>query len=213
MRFFIIVLILTLSLQSLTKAEDKINSLFGVKLNEDISNYADVENGKLTDGFSEKIFTFTDKFLKIDRDESFFAYGIRTDKNYKVKVLNAGKIFRFENNFTDTKCIEEKEKYISILSSELGLDKSKFKNFYRKSIHKETLERSGNLLWNDSNYVYIDNDEKFRLSVFCSYQKKNSEIINYLFVSWMTENYYRNNVIPRFEIIDKFDKDFILKFL
>ena len=72
MRFFIIALILTLSLQSLTKAEDKINSLFGVKLNEDISNYADVENGKLTDGFSEKIFTFTDKFLTIDRDESFF---------------------------------------------------------------------------------------------------------------------------------------------
>ena len=213
MRFFILVLILTLSLQSLTKAEDKINSLFGVKLNEDISNYAEVENGKLTDGFSEKIFTFTDKFLKIDRDESFFAYGIRTDKNYKVKVLNAAKIFRFENNFTDKKCIEEKENYISILSSELGLDNTKFKNFYRKSIHKETLERSGNVLWNDSNYVYNDNNEKFRLMVFCSYQKKNGEIINYLFVSWMTENYYRNNVIPRFEIIDKFDKDFILKFL
>ena len=175
MKFFIPVLFLILCLQSLTKAEDKINSLFGVKLNDDISNYAEVENGKLTPGFSEQIFTFTDKFLKIDRDESFFAYGIRTDKNYKVKVLNAAKIFRFENDFTDTKCIEEKEKYISILSSELGLDKSKFKNFYRKSIHKETLERSGNVLWNDSNYVYIDNDEKFRLSVFCSYQKKNRQ--------------------------------------
>lgn len=213
MKFFIILLFLILNFQSLTKAEDKINSLFGVKLNDDISKYAEVENGKLTVGFSEKIFTFQDKFLKINRDETFDAYGIRTDKNYKIKVLNAAKIFKFKNNFTDSKCIEEKENYISILSDELRLDNSKFKNFYRKSIHKETLERSGNVLWNDSNYVYSDNNKKFRLMIFCSYQKKNSEITNYLFVSWMTENYYRNNVIPRFEIIDKFDKDFILKFL
>ena len=51
--------------------EERINSLFGVKLNDDISNYADVENGKLAKGFSETIYNFGDEFLTIDRDENF----------------------------------------------------------------------------------------------------------------------------------------------
>ena len=216
MRFFITVLVLIICLQSKTLSEERINSLFGVKLNDDISNYADVENGKLAKGFSEKIYNFKDKFLKIDRDENFYGYGIRTDKNYKIKVLNAAaKRFIYKNDFTDSQCIAEKKRYISILVNELNLDFSKFKSFYRKGVHKETLESTGNILWDDSNYTYTDNNEKFRLMVICTYQKnkKTDEVVNFLFVSWMTENYYRTNVIPRFEIIDKFNKDFILKFL
>ena len=216
MRFFITILVLIISLQSKTLSEERINSLFGVKLNDDISNYADIENGKLAKGFSEKIYNFKDKFLKIDRDENFYGYGIRTDKNYKIKVLNAAaKRFIYKNDFTDSQCIAEKKKYISILVNELNLDSSKFKSFYRKGVHKETLESTGNILWDDTNYTYIDNNEKFRLMVICTYQKnkKTDEVVNFLFVSWMTENYYRTNVIPRFEIIDKFNKDFILKFL
>ena len=216
MRFFITVLVLIISLQSKTLSEERINSLFGVKLNDDISNYADIENGKLAKGFSEKIYNFKDKFLKIDRDENFYGYGIRTDKNYKIKVLNAAaKRFIYKNDFTDSQCIAEKKKYISILVNELNLDSSKFKSFYRKGVHKETLESTGNILWDDTNYTYTDNNEKFRLMVICTYQKnkKTDEVVNFLFVSWMTENYYRTNVIPRFEIIDKFNKDFILKFL
>jgi hypothetical protein len=216
MRFFITILVLIISLQSKTLSEERINSLFGVKLNDDISNYADIENGKLAKGFSEKIYNFKDKFLKIDRDENFYGYGIRTDKNYKIKVLNAAaKRFIYKNDFTDSQCIAEKKKYISILVNELNLDSSKFKSFYRKGVHKETLESTGNILWDDTNYTYTDNNEKFRLMVICTYQKnkKTDEVVNFLFVSWMTENYYRTNVIPRFEIIDKFNKDFILKFL
>jgi len=216
MRFFITVLVLIISLQSKTLSEERINSLFGVKLNDDISNYADIENGKLAKGFSEKIYNFKDKFLKIDRDENFYGYGVRTDKNYKIKVLNAAaKRFIYKNDFTDSQCIAEKKKYISILVNELNLDSSKFKSFYRKGVHKETLESTGNILWDDTNYTYTDNNEKFRLMVICTYQKnkKTDEVVNFLFVSWMTENYYRTNVIPRFEIIDKFNKDFILKFL
>ncbi len=204
------------SFQSLTMSEEKIYSLFGVKLNDDISNYADVENGKLAKGFSEKIYNFGDKFLKIDRDEDFLYYAIRTDKNYRIKVLNAAaKRYIYKNDFSDSQCIAEKKKYISILVNELNFDSSKFKNYYRKGVHRETQESTGNLLWDDANYIYTNNNEKFRLMVICTYQKnkETDEVINFLFVSWMTENYYRNNVIPRFEIIDKFNKDFILTFL
>ena len=215
MRFFITVLVLTICFQSKTLSEERISSLFGVILNDDISNYSDVENGKLAKGFSETIYNFTDKFLTIDRDENFYGYGIRTDKNYKIKVLNAAaNRFIYKNDFTDSQCITEKKKYISILVNELNLDSSKFKSYYRKSVHKATLESTGNLLWDDTNYTYTDNNEKFRLMLICTYQKKKTgEVVNYLLVSWMTENYYRTNVIPRFEIIDKFNKDFILKFL
>jgi len=172
MRFFITVLVLIISLQSKTLSEERINSLFGVKLNDDISNYADIENGKLAKGFSEKIYNFKDKFLKIDRDQNFYGYGIRTDKNYKIKVLNAAaKRFIYKNDFTDSQCIAEKKKYISILVNELNLDSSKFKSFYRKGVHKETLESTGNILWDDINYTYTDNNEKFRLMVICTYQK------------------------------------------
>ena len=130
------------------------------KLNDDIGNYADVENGKLAKGFSETIYNFADKFLTIDRDENFYGYGIRTDKNYKVKVLNAaaGK-YIYKNDFTVSKCIADKKKYISILTNELNLNSSKFKSYYRKSVHKATLESTGNLLWNDANYTYSDNNE------------------------------------------------------
>ena len=215
MRFFITVLVLIICFQSKTLSEERINSLFGVKLNDDISNYADVENGKLAKGFSDTTYNFADKFLTIDRDENFYRYGIRTDKNYKVKVLNAAAgRYIYKNDFTDSKCIAEKKKYISILTNELNLNSSKFKSYYRKGVHKATLESTGNLLWNDANYTYSDNNEKFRLMVICTYQKKKTgEVVNFLIISWMTENYYRTNVIPRFEIIDKFNKDFILKFL
>ena len=95
MRFFITVLVLIICFQSKTLSEERINSLFGVKLNDDISNYADVENGKLAKGFSETIYNFADKFLTIDRDENFYGYGIRTDKNYKIPNLSTFLVFYF----------------------------------------------------------------------------------------------------------------------
>ena len=118
MRVFIAVLVLIFSFQSWTKAEDKIYRLFGVELNTDISLYANVEDGTISDGISssEIIYTFQNKHLsKINRDPVFKNYLIRTDKNYKVKVLNAGKNFSFENKkFSDKDCNEEKNNFIKI---------------------------------------------------------------------------------------------------
>ena len=88
---------------------------------------------------SEIIYTFQNKHLsKINRDPVFKNYLIRTDKNYKVKVLNAGKNFSFENKkFSDKDCNEEKNNFIKILTDNLNLNSSNFKDIYRKNIDEK----------------------------------------------------------------------------
>ena len=104
MRVFFVSIILIFSIQSWTLAEDKIEELFGVKLNTDVSLYANVEDGVIADAIStsEIIYTFSNKTLtNILRDPLFEYFNIRTNKNYKVKVLNAGKNFIFKDKKFD----------------------------------------------------------------------------------------------------------------
>jgi hypothetical protein len=45
------------------------------------------------------------------------------------------------------------------------------------------------------------------------YRMYKGKILSVFFTSWMTEKYYRRNVINRFKKIDKFDTNFISKYL
>ena len=214
MRIIYAFIILTFNLQSWVLAEDKIEELFGVKLNTDVSLYANVEDGVVSDGIStsETIYTFSNKTLtNILRDPLFQYYNIRTNKNYKVKVLNAGKNFLFKDKkFDDEECNNEKNNFVDILTTELELDSSKFKSFYRKSTDEK---RKHDHLWHDTNYVYKDGQDEFRLMTICVHRLYKDQPVSMLFVSWMTEEYYRKNVMIRFELIEPFDRDFILDYL
>lgn len=214
MRVFFVSIILIFSIQSWTLAEDKIEELFGVKLNTDVSLYANVEDGVIVDTIStsEIIYTFSNKTLtNILRDPLFQWYGVRTNKNYKVKVLNAGKNFIFKDKkFDDEECNDEKNNFVDILTTELKLNASKFKSFYRKN----TDEKSKNdLLWHDTNYVYKDGQDEFRLMAICAHRLYKEQPVSSLIISWMTEEYYRKNVMIRFELVEPFNKDFILNYL
>ena len=213
MKRLLLILILTFSFQTSVNAEEKIKSLFGVKMNSDISLYASVEDGIINSRISsaEVIYTFANKKLKnIEKNSDFDNYNIRTSEDFKVKVVNAGKLFTFQNKkFNANVCNDEKQKYLSILASELNLNLSKFKNFYRKNIDPK---RSFNHLWNDMNYTYEDDDNSYRLMVICNHRPYEDEIVSDLFVSWMTEDYYRKNVMSRFEIIESFDTKYINKY-
>ena len=208
----IVVLSLLLSVSS--KAEDKIDQLFGIKLNTDISMYANVEEGKISENMSmnETIYTFANDTLKnIERDPLFTSYNVRTDKNYKIKVINAGKRYSFENEkFSDKNCNDDKFNFIKILTDELNLNSSKFKSFYRKNVDKKL---KFDQLWSDTNYVYKDDTDQYRLMIICDFIGYQNKPYSRLYVSWMTEEYYRKNVIQRFEIIDEFNTDFILEYL
>ena len=214
MKIIYVIIILTLNLQSWVLAEDKIEELFGVKLNTDVSLYANVEDGVVSDGIStsETIYTFPNKTLtKILRDPLFQYYNIRTNKNYKVKVLNAGKNFLFKDKkFDDEECNNEKNNFVDILTKELELNPSKFRSFYRENIDKKS---KYDHLWHDTNYVYKDGQNEFRLMVICVHRLYKEQPVSSLFVSWMTEEYYRKNVMIRFELIEPFNRDFILDYL
>ena len=214
MRISYAFIILILNLQSWVLAEGIIDELFGVKLNTDVSLYANVEDGVVSDVVStnEIIYTFTNKKLtNISRDVLFQFYGIRTDKNYKVKVLNAGKYIIFhDKEFSDEECNNQKNNFVDILTSELDLNSSKFKNFYRKNIDEK---RRFDHLWHDTNYLYKDENEEYRLMVICTHRLYKKKPASMLFISWMTEEYYRRNVMNRFEVIEPFNRDFILDYL
>tara|TARA_Y100001936_G_C15807556_1_gene524831 strand:- start:96 stop:746 length:651 start_codon:yes stop_codon:yes gene_type:complete len=208
------IVILSLLLSVSSKAEDKIDQLFGIKLNTDISMYANVEEGKISENMSmnETIYTFANDTLKnIERDPLFTSYNVRTDKNYKIKVINAGKRYSFENEkFSDKNCNDDKFNFIKILTDELNLNSSKFKSFYRKNVDKKL---KFDQLWSDTNYVYKDDTDQYRLMIICDFIGYQNKPYSRLYVSWMTEEYYRKNVIQRFEIIDEFNTDFILEYL
>ena len=207
-------IILILSLQSWASAEDRIYDLFGVELNTDISLYANVEDGVVSDAIStsEIIYTFSNKTLtNILRDPFFQSYVVRTDNNYKVKVLNASKNFIFKDKkFDDEECNNEKNNFVDIMTEELELNPSKFKSFYRKNIDKKS---NYDHLWHDTNYVYKDGQNEFRLMAICVHRLYKEQPVSMLFVSWMTEEYYRKNVMIRFELIEPFNRDFILDYL
>ena len=214
MKKILLTFILVYNFQFIANAEDKIETLFGIKLNSDISLHANVEDGKISPSIStsEVIYTFANKFLKnINKDPSFDNYNIRTNDNFKIKVVNAGKLFKFDNKkFTNKDCNNEKEKYLRILLDELNLDELKFKTFYRKNNDKK---RKFDFLWYDTSYVYKDGSEEFRLMVICNHRTFKNKIVSNLFVSWMTEDYYRKNVMLRFKIIEPFDNKFIENYL
>ena len=214
MKKLIYILIIIFTFKTIANAENKIDELFGVQLNSDISLYANVEDGKISENFTTKevIYSYSNKSLtNIERDETFQNFNIRTNENYQVQVINAGKRYSYKDiKFTDYYCNNDKYNLMSLLSSEYNLDIEKFKDFYRRSVDEK---RPTDFLWQDTNYVYKDGKETNRLMIICSHINIKGSIYTDLYISWMTENYYRKNVMARFKIIEPFDSGFIIQYL
>ena len=214
MKLFLIVIFLIFNFQLPLKAEKKINELFGVKLNSDISLYANVEDGQIRESISTKdiVYTFSNQSLtNIKRDQSFVYYGIRTNEDFKVQVITAGKSFVFEDlEFSNNYCNNERYIQIGLISERYNLDYEKFKHFYRRNIDEK---REINILWEDSNYIYEDESKAYRLMVYCAHRYNKGNLNSLLFISWMTEDYYRRNVMNRFKIMEPFDDGFIIQYL
>ena len=197
-------------------AADTIDRIFGVKLNEDVSKYAKIENGR-KDGNVPNTYLFMDEDLTLDRDLEFEKYYLRTDENFKVINVSGlvVKLVSFDN--FKNQCLIDRNKLISDTAKYLNIDQNEFENYYRKNnLAKETWTINGNkakYLWHDANYSYEDNGQKFRLMVYCAYGERDENLYVWLFLSWFTEDYYRKYVIPRVETIKPFNNSFIKKFL
>ena len=197
-------------------AADTIDRIFGVKLNEDVSKYAKIENGHKDVNLPNTL-TFYDADLTLDRDLEFEDYYLRTDENFKVINVSAyvGKLVSFDN--FKNQCLIDRNKIISDIAKDFDLDSNKFDNYYRKNnLDKETYTINGKkvkTLWHDASYSYEDNGQKFRLMVYCAYGERDENLEVTLLLSWFSEDYYRKYVLPRLETIKPFNNNFIKKFL
>ena len=209
MKIFLSLLIFIFSFQSISKAEVVIDNIFGVKLYSDISKYADVENGKKRDDMP-KIYTFINKDIDINRDPLFNEYYLRTNQDYKIVNITAGKVISSSKNEFNNKCSSEKKKFISNLANSLEIDEKLFKKRFRKA---ETENLIG--LWEDSSYTFVDDNKKARLLIYCVYRRtlSNDDFGERLAVTLMTEDYYRSHVISRFEITKQFNTKFIKDYI
>ena len=203
-------MIFIFSLQVIGKAEVIIDNIFGVKLYSDISKYADVEDGKKRDDMP-KVYTFINKDISIDRDEEFTQYYLRTDENYKIINITAAKNLSLSKDEFTNKCSVDKKNFISNLASSLEMNEELFKTRFRKGFQQTTWKG----LWEDSSYVFSEDNKKFRLMIYCVYTKNLStnNVYERLSVTFMTEDYYRSHVIDRFEIIEPFNTKFIQDYI
>ena len=209
MKIFLSLLIFIFSFQSISKAEVVIDNIFGVKLYSDISKYADVENGKKRDDMP-KIYTFINKDIDINRDPLFNEYYLRTNQDYKIVNISAGKVISSSKNEFNNKCSSEKKKFISNLANSLEIDEKLFKKRFRKAEMENLIG-----LWEDSSYTFVDDNKKARLLIYCVYRRTltNDDFGERLAVTLMTEDYYRSHVISRFEITKQFNTKFIKDYI
>ena len=138
-------------------ADDAIDRIFGVKLNEDVSKYAKIENSR-KDTNVPNTYLFTDEDLTLVRDLKFEEYYLRTDENFKV--INVTGVVRKLVSFDNFKnqCLIDRNKVISDIAKDLNINENEFENYYRKNnLAKETKTINGEkfkYLWYDANYSY-----------------------------------------------------------
>ena len=205
-RVFILILFLIFSIQSWAKADDIfIDKLFGVKILDNINNYANKKDGVKQDHL-KNIITFHDETLNIERNQDFDSYYIRTDKNYKIHNITARKIFVSEfNNFTND-CKSQKSTMVKMLSSFFNVPEKKFINYF-------WLDPRQKAIYDDSRIEYSENEISLILSAYCGYFSINENLVSVLFVSWITGDYQSKHVDGRWTKIESFDDKFIKNFL
>jgi len=204
MKRLIVILILTLSFQTLVKADDiEIDNLFGVKILSNIKNYSKISNGKKFE-YLPGIITFENDAIEIQRSDNFDDYYLRTDLNYKIHNITAKKIFvdiESSHGSIDL-CKKDKVNTIKMFSTMFNISLDKFENSY-------WLDPRGKTLYEDTRLVYENDGKKFILSAYCGYVQNQEAIISILFVSWVSEKYFKSHVYGRWNEMEEFDTDFI----
>ena len=188
-----------------------IDNIFGIKLLENVSKYAEIKKGVTKDFLPKNIYTFAGKDLKIVRDPTFNNYYLRTNNKYQIINISASQnLFVKKNNFINN-CPKNKRKFISQLSSSLDIKPNDFKSHYSKMMN--TFGKEIKFLWSASDYFYKDSEKGFVLSVYCNYRNYDDKLVSGINVSWVTEDYYKKYVLTRTKQIKKFNDKFILKYL
>ena len=206
MRIFISVIVLILSLQPVTKAEVKIDNLFGVKILDPIEKFSKIENG-IDQPRRPGTHYFSDQHINIERSEDFDNYYLRTNDEYKIINITGSKIFYEDLESFKNNCLESKKQMIQEMSSFFEKTGEKFVNNYW---HNEEYKS----IWDESQLHYKDEGIDLLLAIHCSYRGINDGgILAEMGVSWVTKNYYNKHIKGLWKKINKFDNKFIKSFV
>ena len=202
MRILIVVLVLIFSFQSQSISEEfVIDNLFGIKILDNINKYANRSDGVKYDHLPN-IITFENEALNIERDDNFENYYVRTDNDYKIQNITSMKYFVSSINNFDNNCKIEKSNMVLMFSKFFDIKKNKFKNYY-------WIDPRDKSIYDDSSLTYQHEGNDFQLSTYCGYYGAGNDIISILFVSWVTDKYFKKHVDGRWSEIKKFDEKFI----
>ena len=205
MRVFIAVLVLIFSLQSLTKAEVDLGNLFGVKILDNVEKYAKQEDGVEEEG-RPNILKFSNDVINIKRSDDFNNYYLRTNNKFKIINITGEKYLDEDSkNFVNI-CLGEKKQLIKDLSIFFNAKENEFKqNYWHWEKYKS--------IWDESKLFYVDDGNKFVLSIYCSYCKYEENIGVELGVSWVTYEYYEKYIKGLWKKIKKFDNEYIKSYI
>ena len=203
-RFFLI-LILIFNFQSWTRAEVKIDQLFGVKIFDDIEKFANKDSGEPQNN-RPGTFYFSDKEINIERDSKFDSFYLRTDNKYKVINITGTKIFTEKHSSFNNNCLKGKIQLVEEISLFFDTSKEKFAQYYW---HNQEFKS----IWDESQLIYNDENNKLVISIHCSYKKYKENILGQLGVSWVTYDYFEKHIKGLWKEIKQFDDEFIKSFL
>ena len=190
------------SFQTSSLADDiDIESLFGVKILDNIQNYANVSDGKKFDYLPE-IITFDNEFINIERNDEFDDYYVRTNLQYKIINITGKKFFISEIEEFNNECKASKLQTVNMLSKIFDIKQKEFLNSYWFDARRKAL-------YDVTEVEYFNDDKKFNLAAYCGYLNVKDGLASIMFVSWVTNEYYLKHVDGRWKKIDKFDNEYI----
>jgi len=187
---------------SYAKSDTYPNDLFGIELFKHISNYADINKGKLYE-WIPNTYTYSDEDLtNIKRNPLFDYYYIRTNADFIIHNITANKSYidnieNFQNN-----CLSDKSDLIKEFSIYFGINKSDFNSeYYEDEIIKA--------IYSDTSFNFVNQNNQFQISIYCGYFPDGNEIYSVLFCSLVSREYLLNHVETRWKKIESFDNNYI----
>lgn len=206
MKFIISLVILIFNLQSLAKAEVKIDNLFGVKILDPVEKFSKIENG-IDQSNRPGTYYFSDQNINIKRSEDFESYYLRTDDKYKIINITGKKLFYEDIESFRNNCLESKKQMIQDMLLFFEETGEKFvNNYWHNEKHKS--------IWDESQLFYKDEGIELLLAIHCSYRgNNNGRILGEMGVSWVTKDYYEKHIKGLWKKINKFDNKFIKSFV
>ena len=202
---FLFLIFFSFQTSALVQDEVEIDSLFGVKIFDDIAKFANKDSGIEHDN-RPGIFYFSDEVINIERDSKFDSFYLRTDNKYKVINITGTKFFTEKHSSFNNNCLKGKIQMVEEMSLFFDSSKEKFVQYYW---HNQEFKS----IWDESQLIYNDESNKLVISIHCNYRKSKENILSELGISWVTYDYFEKHIKGLWKEIKQFDDEFIKSFL